>query len=132
MKKLYNVAIYYSILGLVAGVYFREITKMNSFEGKTMLTSVHSHLFALGLMMTLLTILMMTQLNIEFKAKIKKAIITYHIGLHITVIMMLTNGTMVVLGQTSNAAVSGIAGLGHIILAIGLVMTLLEFKKVAK
>lgn len=34
--------------------------------------------------------------------------------------MMLTHGTMTVLGIESSAAISGIAGLGHIILTVGL------------
>lgn len=43
-----------------------------------------------------------------------------HIGLGITLLLMLIHGTMTVMGIESSAAISGVAGLGHIIMTIGL------------
>ena len=45
----------------------------------------------------------------------------YNAGLIVTVAMMFVHGTMDVLGKDVSGAVPGIAGLGHILLTIGLV-----------
>lgn len=34
MKKYFNFATFYLVLGLVMGVFYREFTKFNGFEGK--------------------------------------------------------------------------------------------------
>lgn len=46
----------------------------------------------------------------------------YNAGLLLTVGLLTFHGTMTVLGKETGAAVSGIAGLGHILLAVGLVV----------
>ena len=48
MKKLINVSMIYMIAALVAGVFYRELTKFNQFTGKTTLSVTHTHLFILG------------------------------------------------------------------------------------
>ena len=35
MKKYFNLATFYLILGLAMGVFYSEFTKINGFEGKT-------------------------------------------------------------------------------------------------
>lgn len=132
MKRLYNIAIYYGVLGLIAGIYFREITKMNQFEGKTLLSAVHPHLLVLGSVMTLLTIVFVKLFEIPIKSKMKGSLITYHIGIHITVLMMLIHGTMDVYSIERSAAISGIAGIGHALTGIGLILLILEFKKATR
>ena len=47
MKKYINYAFGYAIAGMAAGVFFREFTKFNAFEGVTALGKVHTHLFML-------------------------------------------------------------------------------------
>lgn len=47
MKKYINYAFSYAILAMVAGVFYREFTKLNGFMGKTALGVAHVHLFAL-------------------------------------------------------------------------------------
>ena len=39
MKKYANSALIYAILAMVGGVFFREFTKFNGFEGATTLAS---------------------------------------------------------------------------------------------
>lgn len=132
MKKLFNLAIYYAVLGLSVGVYYREVTKLNHYEGPTMLKSVHPHLLVLGLVMTLVLILLMNQYQVKLQGKMKTGFILYHVGVHIAVAMMLLHGTMDVLLMERQAAISGIAGMGHLILAIGLLMMLFQIKKHVK
>lgn len=56
MKALYRAAIFYLVLGLVAGLFYREFTKLQDFpEGEyTQLSVAHTHLLALGFMLFLI------------------------------------------------------------------------------
>ncbi len=48
MKKLYNAAFSYLIIGLLSGVFAREYTKAQGIKGSTMLQLVHTHVLVLG------------------------------------------------------------------------------------
>lgn len=66
--------------------------------------------------------------------KTDRLILAYQAGLHLTVIMLIVRGVLQVIAQNSlsagwNASISGIAGIGHLILGVSLVMLLLEVKK---
>lgn len=56
MKALYWASIFYLVLGLGAGVFYREFTRANDFpEGEfTQLSVAHTHLLALGFTMSLI------------------------------------------------------------------------------
>ena len=53
MKKLLNWAFGYAIAGMAGGVFYREFTKFNNFTDRTALGVVHTHLFLLGMIFTL-------------------------------------------------------------------------------
>lgn len=120
MKKLVRTSMSYMILGLVFGVYFRELTKFNHFTDTTQLSVLHTHTLVLGMFFFLITLLLEKSFQITQHKNYKKFYLFYNMGLGITLLMMLTNGTLTVLGLTSSAAISGIAGLGHIIITVGL------------
>ena len=44
MKKLYNAAFMYLIIGLLSGVFAREYTKAQGIKGSTMLQLVHTRI----------------------------------------------------------------------------------------
>lgn len=44
MKKLYYSAVIYTVLGLLAGLFYRELTKAQDFTGDTQLSVLHTHL----------------------------------------------------------------------------------------
>lgn len=129
MKKTINLSILYAILAMIGGVFFREFTKFNHFDGVTTLGKVHTHYFLLGMLFFLLLTLIIKAFDVKFK----KEIIFYQIGLNITAVMMLVRRVTQVLktelSKGANAAISGIAGIGHIILGISLIMILLNIKK---
>ena len=52
MKSLYWASIFYLVLGLGAGVFYREFTRANDFPAGefTQLSVAHTHLLALGFM----------------------------------------------------------------------------------
>lgn len=120
MKKLIRVSMSYMIIGLFFGVYYRELTKWYDFTGKTQLSTLHTHTLVLGMFFFLIVLLLEKNFQIMQHKWYKRFYITYNIGLGITLLLMFIHGTMTVMGMDSSAAISGIAGLGHIIMTIGL------------
>ena len=134
MKKMLNIALGYTIAGMMAGVFYREFTKFNDFVGETALATVHTHLFALGMLMFLIIALFTLKTNLLQVKNFNRAIIIYNVGVFLSTIMMFVRGVTTVLNiQLSsglNASISGIAGLSHATLAIGLVLIILCLKKI--
>ena len=57
----------------------------------------------------------------------------YHIGLNLTAVMLVVRGVTQVMGadlsKGVDAAISGMAGIGHILLGVSLVLLLLQIKR---
>ncbi len=131
MKHYLNTSLFYAILAMVGGVFYREFTKFKNFTGKTTLSVVHTHCFLLGMLFFL--VLLLLEKNFSFnKSNTKRVLTFYHIGLNLTVIMMIVRGVTQVLETTIssglNAAISGMAGIGHILIAISLILIILQVK----
>lgn len=125
MKRYINYSIVYAVLALIAGVFYREFTKMNGYTDWTTLSVVHTHYFILGMMFFL--ILGLISLNIDFKSN--RAVLFYNIGLNLTAIMLVVRGIVQILGfNVVSALISGIAGIGHIVLGVSLILILLDIK----
>lgn len=132
MKCYMNGAITYAALAMAGGVFYREFTKFNHFTGQTTLSVLHTHYFVLGMLFFLLLLLL--EKSFAFStAKSDKILLFYNIGLNTTVAMLFVRGITQVLNMPlfsgQDAAISGIAGLGHIILAVSIIYILLEIKK---
>ncbi|MFE5213487.1 MULTISPECIES: DUF2871 family protein [unclassified Streptomyces] len=56
MRKILDTAHIYMIVGLVSGLYYRNITKAEDFTGDTQLAVVHTHVLALGMMFFLIVL----------------------------------------------------------------------------
>ena len=126
MKRYINYSIVYAVLALVGGVFYREFTKINDYAAWTTLSVVHTHYFILGMMFFL--VLGVVSTCVHFKSN--RAVLFYNIGLNLTAIMFVVRGIVQVLDlNVVSAAVSGIVGIGHIILDISLVVILLDIKK---
>ncbi|WP_275533179.1 DUF2871 domain-containing protein [Flavonifractor sp. An4] len=122
----------YAILAMVGGVFYREFTKFNSFTAKTTLSVVHTHYFLMGMVFFLL--LLMLEKAFSFTgAKTGRVLALYHVGLNLTAVMLVVRGVFQVLGTSlsagMNAAISGIAGIGHILLGVSLILMLLQIKR---
>ena len=132
MKKYANSALAYALLALVGGVFFREFTKFNAFEGATTLAFVHTHYFALGMIVFLLLVVLEKTLRITDRG-VSRAVVAYHLGLNATALMLVVRGVPQVLGialsRGMDAAISGVAGLGHIVLGVSIVLILLGVKR---
>ena len=132
MKRYINTALVYAILAMIGGVFYREFTKFNGFTAKTTLAFLHTHYFMLGMAFFLL--LLVLEKNFSFtNAKTGRILTVYHIGLNLTVIMLAVRGVAQVLAMqlspAASAAISGMAGIGHILLGISLVLVLLQIKR---
>lgn len=135
LKAYANSALVYAVLAMVGGVFFREFTKFNAFEGTTTLAFVHTHYFALGMMGFLLMLLLEKSFGFTDRG-VRKAVVAYHVGLNVTALMLVVRGAAQVLSlglsHGASAAISGIAGLGHIVLGVGIVLVLLGVKRAVK
>ncbi|AOZ72160.1 hypothetical protein BK816_01650 [Boudabousia tangfeifanii] len=136
-KLLAKLAIIYMALALVAGFFYREYTKAMDFSGHTNMSVMHTHYFVLGMFFFLVLLALENSFKFLGTKLGRIGVIVYNIFLNVTVIMLLVRG-MVQVGGTElakgpNAAISGIAGLGHIGLTAGLIMILVAlYKAVAK
>ena len=125
MQSLYRAAIFYLVMGLSAGVFYREFTRANDFpEGQfTQLGVAHTHLLALGFMMFLIFLVVDKVFAVSRNTKLFNSFFWfYNIGVVLTVGMLIWHGSLTVLGEESTAMIAGIAGIGHILITIGLVL----------
>lgn len=121
---------------MVAGVFYREFTKWNGFSGVTALGKVHGHLFSLGMIVFLLVALYAVPFKLEEEKRFCTFLVIYNIGVPLTAIMLAVRGITQVLhiplSTGMNAAIPGMAGIGHILVGVGLILLLLSLKKFAK
>lgn len=120
MHKLAKTSMVYMILGLILGVYYREFTKFTDFSGKTQLSVLHTHTLVLGMLFFLIVLLLEKNFKLSQQKYFQRFYLFFNAGLIITLGMLLLHGTLTVLGYPDSAAISGIAGIGHLLLTIGL------------
>lgn len=126
MKKYLITACVYMGLGLAFGVFFREFTKFNGFTGTTSLGKLHLHALVLGMLFFLVTAFAEDKFALR-KSKLERWFyISYNAGLGIFLCMLFVRGICQVSGTAlsagANGAISGIAGIGHVLLAAGLIL----------
>lgn len=136
MKKYLNYSLAYAIAAMAGGVFYREFTKMYGYSGVTALGKVHTHLFLLGMLVFLVVALYAEHYDLPKQKQFRWFMWVYNIGVPLTAIMLLVRGITQVLGtnlsKAASASISGIAGIGHILTGVGLIMLLLSLKKLAK
>ena len=133
IRRYLNTALLYAVFAMIFGVFYREFTKFHRFTEKTNLSVMHTHYFLLGMFFFL--ILMLIEKNIPFSKEknTEKVVITYQIGLNITGIGLFLRGLTQVLetelSRAMDASISGISGIGHILMGISLILLLLTIRK---
>ena len=136
MKRYLNFAFYYFLFAMAGGVFYREFTKFLDFSGKTSLSLVHVHLMILGTFLFPLLALLTTHLKLEEERSFRRFLTLYSIALPFMVLMMLVRGILQVLGTSlssgANAAISGIAGVSHILMFISFLLLFHSFRKCSK
>ncbi len=132
MRRYANASLIYALVAMAGGVFYREFTKFNGFTGNTTLSVVHTHYFLLGMVFFLLLLLL--EKNLGFAEK-KTAMVTavYHAGLNITGAALLVRGVTqtlaLSLSDKMDAAISGVSGIGHLLLGVSMVLLLLLVRK---
>lgn len=123
MKNLFISATTYLVLGLAAGVFYREFSKANNFPSGeyTQLSVLHTHLLSLGFLVMLVALLVDKAFDISSDSRFKPFFWIYNAGLVVTSSIMTIRGSLTVVGVSEELpALAGIAGIGHILLALGL------------
>lgn len=124
-----NTALLYAFLAMSGGVFYREFTKFNGFSAKTALSVVHTHYFLLGVVFFLLLLLLEKSFSFT-GVKTGQVLAAYHIGLNLTNAMLVVRGMAQVLASSlspaMNGAISGVAGIGHILLGVSMVILLVQ------
>ena len=131
MKKIFNAAFAYMIIGVLSGLFYREFTKANDFpEGDfTQLGLVHTHLLTLGFIVLLIVLVLDKVFGLSGTKLFSWFFWTYNAGVVLTSATMVWHGMLTVLDQESSAMIAGIAGLGHIALSVGMVLLFLALRK---
>lgn len=132
-KKCVNLSFIYAIIGLVAGAFYREFTKYIGYTARTRMVLVHPHFLVLGAFMFLIIALFSMNLKLENEKTFKTFFLSYNIGVVITAAMLFLRGLTEVMDWGGNkaldASISGIAGVGHIVLTVGFVFMFITLKR---
>src|SRR5690606_13769881 len=94
VKILVNSAFGYAVAGLASGLYYRELTKAQDFDGPTQLSIVHTHFLVLGVLFLLIVAIFERLLVLSASPLYRWFTVTFHAGLILTVAMQLVHGTM--------------------------------------
>ena len=117
MKKYLHLSLLYAICAMAGGVFCREFTKLHAFTGVTALGRVHTHLFLLGMLVFLVVALFAAHQDLTGHKLFQAFLWIYNIG--------------VPLSAGASAAISGVAGIGHILTGTGIILLLVSLKKTA-
>lgn len=116
-KKYFKTSFIYLIFGLFLGAFYREYTRIIGFTGQTSLRVAHTHTLVLGFILFLILSTFAKSYDLNEDKKEKRFFITYNFSLIIVIGTIIARGFYQIydLDSTSlSAAISGIAGIGHI------------------
>lgn len=133
MKKYIKYAIVFLSLGLACGVFYREFSKAYGVVNVyTTLGLAHTHFLVLGVAFVLLIGLVTDKLDKHNSKLFTRAFTAYCVGVTGAGLTMITRGIFDVLVKSDkvlytvpgglNGAISGIAGIFHAVLGVGLVL----------
>ena len=135
MKRFATPALLYAVLALAGRVFYREFTKFQDFSGQTTLSVLHTHYFLLGMVVFLLLLLLEKSFSFA-TPKTGRVLVVYHLGLNLTTLMLLVRGIVQVLAlplsAAANGALSGVAGIGHLLLGVSLILLLVQIRAAAQ
>ena len=120
---------------MAGGVFYREFTRFHGFTGVTALGKVHAYLFLLGMLVFLVVALFAAHQDLTVHKPFRAFLWIYNIGVPLSAVMLLVRGVTQVLAlqlpSGASAAISGIAGIGHILTGTGIILLLVSLKKSA-
>lgn len=125
MKKLVKTAFIYAIIAMLCGVIYREGSRFLELTEPNTWSFTHTHFFALGMFFFLIVVILEKEFSLTKDKKFKAFYIIYNIGLIITGIMLWMRGIADITESFYNSydkMISGISGIGHILLGIGIIL----------
>lgn len=130
MSKLFYAAFAYMVLGVGSGLFYREFTKANDFGNDqfTQLSVVHTHLLVLGFIVLLIVLILEKTFTLSASKLFPWFFWIYNIGLLMTTAMLVLHGMQQVTGDETSKAISGIAGMGHILISVGMILLFLALR----
>lgn len=135
-KRYATTSFIYAIIAMVCGVFFREFTRIKGFDGVTRLSVLHTHYFVLGMLFFLVALLLEKNYALSEQKLSKAFFVLYNIGLNITGITFFVIGFMQVQGieftKSMNGALSGIAGIGHALLGVSIILFFVSLRRQVK
>lgn len=135
LKRYFNASIVYASLALAGGVFYREFTKYASFTGKTTLAFLHTHYFVLGMIFFLVLALLERAFSFSAQKSVKGWVTVYHVGLNITTACLFLRGlaqaTETTLSAALSGSLSGVSGIGHILLGTSMLALLILIRRSA-
>ena len=128
MKKLFRASWLYAVLGLTAGVFYREFTKMMDFTDSTMLSNTHVHAITLGTLFFLIVLILEKLFSLSENKRFYFWFWFYNISLLGVLATMVIRGVYQVVGIEA-AMLSHIAGTFHTLTAVALIWFFVIVKK---
>lgn len=116
-KKYFKTSFIYLIFGLFIGAFYREYTRIIGFTGLTSLRVAHTHTLVLGFILFLILSIFAKSFDIKEDKKEKRFFKTYNFALILVISTIIARGYYQIYDLDSaslSAAISGIAGIGHI------------------
>ena len=135
MKKIVNTALIYAVIAMLCGVIYREGSKFLELTEPTTWSLTHSHFFVLGMFFFLIVLLLEKSFHLTKDKKFNFFYIIYNIGLIITGIMLWIRGIFDITKNTNmmyDKMITGISGIGHILLGMGIVLFFIILKNKTK
>jgi len=131
LTQLFVSAVVWIVLGLAAGLFYREFTKAQGFPNGVsgQLALVHTHLFALGALVMLIVLALEKAFALSASRLFRWFFWIYNAGVLVTGSMMMWHGILDVLKVEASKAISGIAGAGHILIGAAFVLLLITLWK---
>lgn len=126
LQLLGGVAVY-TVLGLAAGLFYREFTKLNGYPEGMMgqLGVAHTHILTLGMIVLLIVLVLERSFSLSSSRLFRWFFWIYNTGVVLTSAMLVWHGMLQVQGLASSKMIAGIAGLGHMLVGAGFVLLLL-------
>lgn len=117
----------YTVLGLAAGLFYREFTKLNGYPEGMMgqLGLAHTHILTLGMIVLLIVLVLERSFSLSSSRLFRWFFWIYNTGVVLTSAMLVWHGMLQVQGLASSKMIAGIAGLGHMLVGAGFVLLLL-------
>lgn len=116
-KKYFKTSFIYLIFGLFLGAFYREYTRIIGFTGLTSLRVAHTHTLVLGFILFLILSIFAKSFDLKEDRKEKRFFNTYNFSLILVIGTIIARGFYQIYDLNSaslSAAISGIAGIGHI------------------